>query len=111
MERNWEWLNTAIIEGKNINYIQQVDCELFDYSLKYQDRSKLDRLFAMRGDRDEVLITINGIITDTSYSNVVLFDGSTWYTPEQPLLEGYTKGQTIGFRRDLSGKYTCFGAG
>jgi 4-amino-4-deoxychorismate lyase len=73
---------------KTINSLQQVECESFDYSLKYQDRSKLEHLFRYRGTCDEVLITIQGIITDTSYSNVVLYDGNSWYTPETPLLEG-----------------------
>jgi len=74
--------------NKTINSLQQVECEPFDYSLKYQDRSKLERLFQYRGACEEVLITINGILTDTSYSNVVLYDGVRWYTPETPLLEG-----------------------
>lgn len=73
---------------KTINSLQQVDSEPFDYSLKFQDRSKLEQLFPYRGASDEVLITIQGIITDTSYSNVVLYDGNSWYTPETPLLEG-----------------------
>ncbi|GJM28747.1 MAG: hypothetical protein DHS20C17_13820 [Cyclobacteriaceae bacterium] len=73
---------------RSIRSLQQVECSPFDYGLKYEDRSKLKQLFQLRGACDEVLITINGLVTDTSYSNVALFDGSNWYTPDQPLLHG-----------------------
>ena len=35
-----------------------------------------------------MLIIRNGLITDTSYANVALFDGANWYTPKVPLLPG-----------------------
>lgn len=73
---------------REIKTIQQVECEPFDYSLKYEDRTVLAQLYTQRGSCDEILITHDGIIRDTSYSNVVLYDGQYWYTPEQPLLEG-----------------------
>jgi len=74
--------------AKKVNTLKQVECEYFDYRLKFQKRVKLDQLYQLRGEADEILITHNGVITDTSYSNVALYDGSQWYTPEQPLLEG-----------------------
>lgn len=45
-------------------------------------------LAALRGDADEVVIVGNGLLTDTSYSNIALFDGQRWVTPRQPLLRG-----------------------
>ena len=78
----------ANYSAKKVDTVRQVECEYFDYSFKYQERHKLDRLYHLRGPADEILITHNGVITDTSYSNVALYDGSQWYTPEQPLLEG-----------------------
>jgi 4-amino-4-deoxychorismate lyase len=80
---------------KTIRSLQQVDCDRFDYSLKYQNRSRLDQLYQKRGVCDEVLITIDGMVTDTSYSNVVLFDGNNWYTPQQPLLEGTQRAKLL----------------
>lgn len=73
---------------REMKALQLVNCTPFDYSLKYEDRSKLERLYQLRGNCDEVLIAINGLITDTSYSNVVFFDGSQWLTPQKPLLKG-----------------------
>jgi len=33
-------------------------------------------------------MTRKGYITDTSYCNIILFDGVQWVTPAQPLFEG-----------------------
>ena len=59
-----------------------------DYRYKSADRSLLDRLFALRGAADDVLIVRRGLITDTSIANVALWDGTGWYTPSHPLLCG-----------------------
>lgn len=59
-----------------------------DYHLKYADRSALDRLFALRGEADDVLIVRDGLLADTSIGNVALFDGEAWFTPAHPLLKG-----------------------
>lgn len=80
---------------KNVKSLQQVECNPFDYRFKYQDRSILNRLFQLKDTCDDVLITINGLLTDTSYSNVVLFDGTSWYTPERPLLEGTQRAKLL----------------
>ena len=63
---------------KKVDTLMQVECEYFDYRFKYQERHKLDRLYELRGPADEILITHNGVITDTSYSNVALDEGSQW---------------------------------
>lgn len=60
----------------------------FDYHLKYADRSALSRLREKRGDADEIVIVREGLITDTSYSNLLFNDGDTLITPRSPLLEG-----------------------
>jgi 4-amino-4-deoxychorismate lyase len=30
----------------------------------------------------------NGLITDTSISNLIFFDGKEWFTPANPILQG-----------------------
>jgi 4-amino-4-deoxychorismate lyase len=37
---------------------------------------------------EEILIVKNGLVTDTSFSNIVFYDGSDWITPDPPLLKG-----------------------
>ena len=61
---------------------------LFDYSFKYEDRSFINSLLKGLDDATDILIVKNGLITDTSFSNVILFDGNKWITPDAFLLNG-----------------------
>lgn len=61
---------------------------LFDYSFKYEDRSFINSLLKGLDDTTDILIAKNGLITDTSFSNVILFDGKKWITPNAFLLNG-----------------------
>jgi len=81
--------------AKRIITLKQIACESFDYSHKYQDRSKLAQLYQLRGTCDEILITIDGLITDASYCNIALYDGSGWYTPKKPLLAGTQRAKLL----------------
>lgn len=36
----------------------------------------------------DILIVKNGLITDTSYSNVILYNGKEWFTPKSFILNG-----------------------
>jgi 4-amino-4-deoxychorismate lyase len=57
-----------------------------EYSYKYADRTKLN---ALKDERfDEIIIVKNGLITDTTISNLAFFDGEKWLTPKTPLLKG-----------------------
>ena len=58
------------------------------YQHKFQDRNGIDRLWEQRGAADDVLIVQHGYLTDTSYHNIALYDGTKWYTPSCPLLRG-----------------------
>lgn len=74
-----------------VNSLKLVESQEFDYSLKYEARQKLDTLFALRGECDDILIVIDSMLTDTSKANVALYDGSQWITPDKPLLRGTTR--------------------
>jgi 4-amino-4-deoxychorismate lyase len=80
---------------KSVTRLQLVKSPWFDYKAKYENRSILNRLYQLRGTCDDVVISINGRVTDTSYSNILLFDGSTWYTPARPLLEGTQRAKLL----------------
>ena len=73
---------------RHITRLRLVVCDDIDYAYKSADRRRLETLFAQRGKADEVVIVRNGLLTDTSYSNIALFDGCHWVTPRQPLLRG-----------------------
>lgn len=55
---------------------------------KSADRTEYNRAFALREECDDVLLIRNGLLTDTSFCNVALWDGTTWVTPLTPLLYG-----------------------
>ena len=57
-------------------------------TFKYADRSALNDLLTSNENYDEVLIIKNGYITDTTISNIALFEDGVWYTPTDPLLKG-----------------------
>jgi len=58
-----------------------------DYSFKYENRDRLKNLVKVSG-ADEVVIVKNGMITDTSRSNIVVNKGNKYVTPTTFLLEG-----------------------
>jgi 4-amino-4-deoxychorismate lyase len=87
--------NTGIVNIKfqvyNIRKIASlkiINANDIDYSYKYADRDNLNKLFAQKDGCDEILIIKNQSITDTSFSNIVFFDGDKWLTPDTPLLKG-----------------------
>ena len=67
---------------------QPVICDDIEYSLKYADRSLINKLFAQRGTCDEIIIIKNGKVTDCSIGNLIFRQGEKWYTPDTPLLIG-----------------------
>lgn len=87
-------IEIKLYQIRPINSLQLVESQL-DYSLKYEDRTVLNHLFAQRGTCDDVLIVKNGFITDGSYTNVAFFDGRTWWTPATPLLKGVQRQQLL----------------
>jgi len=73
---------------RSIRSLKLISCDDIDYEYKSADRRQLAALAAMKGEADEVVIVRNGLLTDTSYSNIALFDGQHWVTPRLPLLKG-----------------------
>lgn len=80
---------------KRFTSLRAVVDDTIDYPYKAADRTELDRLYALREECDDVLIIRNGYLTDTTIANIALFDGSSWRTPENPLLEGTTRARLI----------------
>ena len=73
---------------RRVHTLKLVDGSGIDYTFKYADRDKLIQLQQSKGTCDEILIYQNGRITDTSYSNVVFYDGNQYITPSTYLLNG-----------------------
>jgi 4-amino-4-deoxychorismate lyase len=73
---------------KQISSLRIVEHDRISYEFKYRDRSTLDRLYALRRQCDDVLIVRKGLVTDTSYANIVFRRGDRWFTPWSALLKG-----------------------
>jgi len=66
-----------------------------EYRYKYADRGELESLLRGASDTDEIIIEKEGLLTDTTISNIAFFDGSHWITPAKPLLEGTMRSKLI----------------
>lgn len=62
----------------------------YDYRYKYADRQFLEKVFAQRGEADDVLMVRQGWIADTTKGNIAFRSGLRWYTPSLPFLAGTT---------------------
>jgi 4-amino-4-deoxychorismate lyase len=82
-------------QKRRIETLKVVHCDTIDYHLKFTNRSFINNLYDGRNDFDDVLIVRNGMITDTSFCNIVFSNGKDWYTPENPLLEGVRRESLI----------------
>lgn len=79
---------------QNILQLQPVIVNTIDYAYKYADRSAFAVLKEEVGEGCEPLIIRDGLVTDTSYTNIAFFDGCQWFTPSTPLLNG-TRRQSL----------------
>ncbi|MFN8353795.1 MAG: aminotransferase class IV [Spirosomataceae bacterium] len=77
-----------------IQRLQLVQSDAIEYAFKYANRLALAQL-ATHKQADEILIVKNGLVTDTSYTNLALYDGSHWVTPSKPLLQGTRRQQLL----------------
>ena len=75
-------------QQKEVNKIAiyEVEREL-TYSYKYADRWFFDLYLKETGCDDLVLVRAN-YITDTTYTNLIFFNGEEWHTPTTSLLQG-----------------------
>lgn len=110
-----ERLEFDIYRPRNVKTLRLVEGGDIDYHLKYANRSRLDALRALRGDCDDIVILRDGIVTDTSYSNLLFLSDKGIFTPSLPLLcgtmrqslieSGAVKTLTITGEELLSGAY------
>lgn len=73
---------------RSVSTLKIVHDDEIEYAHKFDDRVALNNLWRMRGDCDDVLIIRNGLITDSSYANIVFRSGREWLTPASCLLPG-----------------------
>jgi len=80
---------------RHVKSLKLVEDNEIDYQLKYANRERLNQLFEKREDCDDILIVKNGCITDSYTANTLFYDGTDWWTPDSPLLEGTQRARLL----------------
>jgi 4-amino-4-deoxychorismate lyase len=75
-------------QPKPIRSLRIIEHDRINYEFKYKDRKTIDRLYELRKECDDILIVKRGLVTDSSYSNIIFKKGKRWYTPWSALLKG-----------------------
>jgi 4-amino-4-deoxychorismate lyase len=74
---------------RSVRSLKLVMDDKISYPFKYIERDNIQILMEMRGNCDDILIIKNGMVTDSSYANVVFRDfNGKWVTPSTYLLPG-----------------------
>jgi 4-amino-4-deoxychorismate lyase len=73
---------------KAVGSLKIVESNTIDYAYKYEARTSIDEVYALRDNCEDIIIVKNGLVTDSSYSNLIFFNGKHWVTPARPLLRG-----------------------
>ncbi len=71
-----------------IKTLQCVYDDSIQYAFKYLNRQQINQLYEQRGAADDILLVTNGLISDSSFANLIFFNCKQWLTPAHPLLEG-----------------------
>lgn len=71
-----------------------VICDTIEYPFKFEDRHELNQLLSASGS-DEILIIRKGLVSDTSFTNVVLESAEGLFTPASCLLKGTKRQQLL----------------
>lgn len=84
---------------RKIESLKLVFDDSIDYSFKFEDRQRLKQLYDKREDCSDIIIVKNGHLTDTSFSNIILFDGENYFTPNSFLLNGTMRQKLLSDKR------------
>jgi 4-amino-4-deoxychorismate lyase len=89
---------------RDIQSLKLIETEIESRNYKLEDRREFELAFSLRNNCDDVLLVKNGLLTDTSYCNIALYDGDNWYTPLIPLLYGVNREQLINDKKLIEKK-------
>lgn len=74
--------------ARKISTLKLVDINTLPSFFKSEMREVIHDAISRKEDCDDIIMANNGLLTDTSYANIALFDGKTWFTPRKPYLYG-----------------------
>ncbi|HMG15358.1 MAG TPA: aminotransferase class IV [Saprospiraceae bacterium] len=73
---------------REIKLLHLINGKHLQYALKWANRDDINKLMKGMPSREDILITVDDQLTDTSYCNVAFNGAQGWITPEFPLLKG-----------------------
>ncbi len=79
----------------NIKSFKLVDIGEFEYPYKFADRSFFQEIKNKHKDAEEFILIKSGMITDTTYSNLVFQNEQGLFTPSVPLLPGTMRAKLL----------------
>ena len=97
-EQGVETVEYAPYSMRNINSLQVAEDDTIVYDYKSTDRSRLNALVAQKRSCDEIIIVKHGLLTDTSFTNLAIYDDKHWVTPKHPLLHGTKRAELLDKR-------------
>ncbi|WP_324172307.1 aminotransferase class IV [Sulfurimonas sp.] len=80
-----------LYKKREIKSLKLVYYDNIEYFQKSASREKLNYLFNLRQNSDDILIVKNKLISDTTIANVAFLKDGLWFTPSKPLLNGTTR--------------------
>ena len=80
---------------REIHTLKLINIDIESYPYKPENRTGYNLAFEQRADCDDVIIVRNGLLTDSSYCNIALFDGKSWITPLTPLIYGVNRAELL----------------
>jgi 4-amino-4-deoxychorismate lyase len=96
---------------RTIQSLSLIDTPAFNYAFKFEDRTTINNLLK-QSQTDEIIMCVDGLLTDSSYANIALYDGQHWFTPKSHLLNGVRRQQllSIGKIKEATIKKSDIGA-
>jgi len=83
-------------KAKTIKSLKLISDNSIAYAYKFVDRKLFDKYISMCAEDEDILIIKNGMVTDSSYANVVFLDYSgKWVTPSSFLLPGIQRSSLL----------------
>lgn len=73
---------------RTIKSLKLVNAAIESHYYKLENRTLINEAVSKKGECDDIIIVRDGKLSDSSYSNIALWDGHCWFTPEQPLIYG-----------------------
>jgi 4-amino-4-deoxychorismate lyase len=79
---------------KKLSNFALVDIVGQEYDFKFENRDWINEAL-LQSDSAEIIMHDAGFVKDSSYANIVFFDGKKWYTPAEPLLKGTQRAKLL----------------